>query len=161
MDKQQRTEKIELYGKGYDLLEAALRDIPREAWTFKPGPDDWSVHEIVVHMGDSESMAALRCRKLVAEPGSTLMGYQEADWPRKLDYFAQDPQLSLQIIRSARLSTYNLLKSLPDEVFEHTVKHEEYSDPYTFDQWLEIYAKHIPDHIEQLNRSVQAWKESG
>ena len=160
MNKSERTDKIEQYGKGFGLLQAALADVPREAWSYKPSPDEWSVHEIIVHMGDSESMAALRARKLIVEPGSTLMGYEEAEWAGALNYLDQDPEVSLEIIKNARLSTYRLLKKQPDEVFDHTVKHQEYSDPYTFDQWLEIYARHIPDHIEQLQESYQAWKNS-
>lgn len=160
MNKAERMEKIEQYGKGFGLLEAALAKVPKEAWNFKPSPDEWSVHEIIVHMGDSESMAALRARKLIVEPGSTLMGYEEAKWAGALNYQDQDPAVSLEIIKNARLSTYKLLKAQPDAVFDHSVKHQEYSEPYTFDQWLDIYARHIPDHIEQLMKSAEAWKSS-
>ena len=44
MNREERIEKIELYGRGYDLLTAALAEIPREAWLFKPEPKEWSVH---------------------------------------------------------------------------------------------------------------------
>jgi hypothetical protein len=158
MNEKERNDKIEQYGRGYDELMAALAEIPRQAWTFKPAPDEWSVHEIVVHMGDSESMAALRCRKLVVEPGSTLMAYEEAKWATALNYHSQDPEVSLQIIKHARQSTYKLLKSLPDEVFEHAVTHPEYSEPYTFEKWLNSYCRHIPDHIQQMKKAVEAWK---
>jgi len=158
MNAQERNDKIEQYGRGFGLLEAALAGVPREAWDFKPSPEDWSVHEILVHMGDSESMAALRVRKLIVEPGSTLMAYEESKWAGALGYQKQNADDSLQIIRLARQSTYNLLKTLPDEVFGHSVTHPEYSDPYTFDTWLNIYARHIPDHVEQLKKSYLTWK---
>ena len=159
MDQNERYEKIEQYGYGYSLLTAALAKLPREAWDFKASSEDWSVHEIIVHMGDSESMAALRVRKLIVEPGSKLMGYEEAKWAGALDYQKQNLEDSLEIIKLARQSTYQLLKSLPEEVFTHSVTHPEYSEPYTFDKWLTIYAKHIPDHIEQIKKSVEVWKK--
>jgi len=159
MDRNERNEKIEQYGRGYSLLTAALADLPRESWDFKASSTDWSIHEIIVHMGDSESMSALRVRKLIVEPGSTLMGYEEAKWADALDYKNQDTQDSLEIIRLARQSTYRLLKTLPDEIFTHAVKHAEYTVPYTFEQWLNIYAHHIPDHIDQMKKSYQAWKK--
>jgi hypothetical protein len=62
MNKQERDEKIELYGRGHDLLTAALAEVPREAWLFKPEPQEWSVHEVIIHLADSESNAALRAR---------------------------------------------------------------------------------------------------
>jgi hypothetical protein len=159
MNSQERNQKIEEYGRGYGLLTSAVAEIPREAWAFKPAPDEWSVHEILVHMGDSESMAALRLRKLVAEPGTTLMAYEESRWAGTLNYKDQNPDDSLQIIRLARQTTYRLLKSLPETVFEHSVTHPEMSDPYTFDTWLGIYARHIPDHVDQMRQAYEAFKK--
>ena len=161
MKREEINEKIERYGRGFDLLTTALAEVPKEAWGFRPEPNEWSVHEIIVHMADSESMSALRARKLIVEPGSTLMGYEEAKWADALDYKEQSAEDALEIIRLARQSTYDLLKRQPDEVFTHSVIHPEYPDsPYTFEQWLNIYARHIPDHIEQLKQSYQAWVES-
>ena len=149
---------IEKYGRGFDLLTNALTKIPREAWSFRPAPNEWSVHEIIVHMADSESMSALRARKLIAEPGSTLMGYDEANWADVLGYKEQSVEDALEIIKLARKSTYELLKRQPDEVFTNSVTHPEYPDePYTFEQWLEIYSRHIPDHIDQLDRTYETW----
>ena len=104
-------------------------------------------------------MAALRVRKLIVEPGSTLMGYDEAKWAGALHYQGQNVEDSLQIIKLARQTTYRLLKSLPEEIFDHTVTHPEYSEPYTFDKWLRIYARHIPDHVDQMRKAYDDWKK--
>src|SRR5688572_17165339 len=159
MDKKERQEKIELYGRGMQLLTDALKDIPREMWKFKPEPREWSVHEVLIHLGDSETNAALRARKLAVEPGGTLMGYDQDKWAVELNYHDQDPDDALQLTKFARLTTYNWLKTLPDEVFTHTVKHPEYDDPYTFEKWLNIYAGHIPGHIEQIQNNYELWKK--
>jgi len=53
MGREERNEKIEMYGRGHDLLKSALAAIPRQAWTFKPSVDDWCIHEIIIHMGDT------------------------------------------------------------------------------------------------------------
>jgi hypothetical protein len=160
MNREEINEKIEQYGRGFDLLTTALAEVPKEAWSYRPAPDEWSVHEIIVHMADSESMSALRARKLIAEPGSMLMGYDEANWADILGYKEQSAEDALEIIRLARKSTYELLKNQPDEVFAHSVTHPEFPDePYTFELWLNIYARHIPNHIEQIKATYQAWKE--
>ena len=54
--------------------------------------------------------------------------------------------------------TYHLLKTLPDEVFTHSVIHPVFDEPYTFEQWLNIYTDHIPEHIEQVKKTYQAWQ---
>src|SRR5919205_3148624 len=136
MNKQKRAEKLELYGNGYQLLMETLKDIPKEMWKFKPEPKEWSVHEVLIHLADSESNGALRARKLIVEPGGTLMGYDQDRWAIALDYHDQNYEDTLQIVRLVRKTTYALLKKQPDEVFEHSVIHPEYDEPYTFEQWL-------------------------
>ena len=158
MDRSQREEKIELYGRGFELLTAALKDIPLEMWMFKPAPHEWSVHEVLIHLADSESNAALRARKLIVEPGGTLMGYDQALWADALDYHDQSTEDALQVVKLVRQSTYNLLKKQAEQVFQHTVNHPEYDEPYTFDQWLDVYSAHIPGHIEQIRNNYKIWR---
>ncbi|MFZ5909042.1 MAG: DinB family protein [Chloroflexota bacterium] len=159
MNREEINEKLELYGRGYDLLTAALAEVPAEAWKFKPAPAEWSVHEIIIHLADSETNAALRARKLAVEPGGTLMGYDQDRWAKELDYHGQDADDALQLVKLARQTTYRLLKTLPDEVFSHSVVHPEYSEPYTFEKWLSLYSAHIPGHIEQIKNNVRLWRE--
>jgi len=159
MNKAERNAKIEEYGRGFDLFTAALAELPREAWEFKPAPAEWSVHEIVLHMADSESIGAHRIRKLIAEPGSTLMPYDEAIWAQALNYRNQNADDALQSFRLTRQMTHHLLKTLPDEVFTHSVIHPVFDEPYTFEQWLNIYTDHVPEHVGQLKYNHRAWKE--
>ena len=157
MNKQERDEKIEIYGRGYDLLMVTLKDIPHEIWKFKPESTEWSVHEVLVHLADSESNAALRARKLIVEPGGTLMGYDQEKWTDVLDYHNQSYEDALEVVRLVRKSTHALLTKQPDEVFTHSVKHPEYDDPYTFEKWIDIYSAHIPGHIEQIKNNYKIW----
>ena len=155
----ERNKKIELYGKGFDMLVHVLQDIPREMWQFRPAPGEWSIHEVIIHLADSESNAALRARKLIVEPGGTLMGYDQEQWATQLDYHEQDLEDALDAVRLARKTTYQLLKKQPDEIFEHIVILPEYSEPYTFENWLNIYSAHIPGHIEQIMNNYKIWRD--
>ena len=85
-------------------MKAALAKVPQEAMKFKPAPTEWSVHEIIIHIADSESNAALRARKLIVEPGGTLMGYDQDAWANTLHY--HDPILKTRL-KSTRLVTKN------------------------------------------------------
>ena len=160
MNTTERHEKIELYGRGFDMLVEVLKDIPREMWNFKPAPAEWSIHEVIIHLADSETNAALRVRKLIVEPGGTLMGYDQDAWVTGLEYQDQDIHDALEVTRLARQTTYHLLKKQPDEIFEHIVIHPEYSTPYTFENWLNIYSAHIPGHIEQIANNYKLWKDT-
>jgi hypothetical protein len=159
MNTKERNEKIELYGRGYDLLKAALVEVPAEAMYFKPEPQEWSVYEVIIHIADSESNAALRARKLIVEPGGTIMPYNQPLWADVLNYHEHNFDDALEVTRLARKTTYELLKRVPEIVFNtHWIKHPEYDEPYTFDKWVDIYSAHIPGHIEQIQNNVKAWK---
>lgn len=158
MNTQERNEKIELYGRGFNLLKAALAQVPKAAMDFKPDVMEWSVYEVIIHIADSESNAALRARKLIVEPGGMLMGYDQAHWAIALKYHEHNFDDALEVTRLARKTTYELLKRQPEEIFSHSVIHPEYDEPYTFEKWIDVYSAHIPGHIEQIQNNVKLWK---
>lgn len=158
MDASERNEKIEMYGRGFDLLAETLNVIPREAWKFKPAPAEWSIHEVIIHLADSETNSALRARLLAVEPGRTVMAYDQDKWAQELNYLDQDADESLQLLKYVRLTTYKWLKTLPESAFSHTVQHPEYTEPYSFDLWFSIYSGHIPAHIEQIKTNFALWQ---
>lgn len=153
----ERKQKIESYGQAPEMLEEALKQFPKEMWQFKPAPDRWSVHEILVHLADSEANSYIRARRFVAEPGQTVMAYDQDAWAKKLDYHAQSTDEAIALFRALRKSTYNFIRALPDAAWSHTVQHPE-SGTMTFDRWLDIYDRHTPGHIAQMQKNLEAWK---
>ena len=99
MTPEERKQRIKLYGKGYDLLTKTLESIPKKMWKFKPAPSEWSVHEVIVHLADSETNAALRARLLVAEPGRSVMAYDQDAWAVKLNYHDRDVNDALKMVK--------------------------------------------------------------
>jgi len=160
MNKEEHLQKIELYGKGYDLLMETLNGAPREMWHFKPAPTEWSVHEIIVHLADSESIAAQQARMMVAEPGGTVMAYDPAAWADNLIYAEQDADEALELLRLIRAFTNRWFKSLPESAFALSVEYPGDAEPYVLDDLLKIYAGHIPSHIIQIRNNVKLWKKS-
>ena len=157
MTPEARREKIEWYGRAYDLLAEALKAFPREMWQFRPAPDRWTIHEIVVHLADSEANSFARCRKFIAEPGATVMAYDEMQWARALRYHAQSPEEALELFKWLRRTSYQLIQSLPDAVWANTINHPE-NGTMTMDDWLDVYARHIPEHLQQMRENYADWK---
>ncbi len=160
MNIEERSRKIELYGKGYDLLIETLDHTPREMWGFKPEPAEWSVHEIVIHLADSEAIAAQQARLMVAEPGGTVMAYDPAAWAVNLHYSEQEIEEALQLLRLTRAFTYRWFKNLPEQAFALSAIYPGDEEPYVLDDLLKIYAGHIPSHIEQIQNNVTIWQKS-
>ena len=158
MTTEERREKIEAYGKGPAELVEAVKEFPREMWQFKPGPERWSIHEILVHLADSEANSYVRARRFIAEPGKTVMAYNQEEWARKLGYHQQSPEEAVELFGCLRRMTYNLIKPLPESAWANTVEHPEYG-PMNFDRWLEMYSAHVPGHIKQMRGNYEAWKK--
>jgi hypothetical protein len=92
-----RQDRIEQYAAAYGALTAALRRFPREMWHYRSRVEQWTIHEIVVHIADSEANSFVRLRRLIAEPGQVVMAYDENAWARLLDYPSQSPDDALEL----------------------------------------------------------------
>ena len=82
-------QKVESFGRAPALLSGALRQFPKKMWLYKPSADHWSIHEIILHLADSEASAYLHCRRFIAEPGSQVPEFDAARWASSLGYFHQ------------------------------------------------------------------------
>jgi hypothetical protein len=156
MTNAERSAKIESYGAAYEKLLAALAQFPRAMWQYRAAPDGWTIHEIIVHIADSEVNSYVRCRRFIAEPGSTVLGYDEMIWAQRLNYHAQSPEIALELFKQLRAASYQLIKTLPEETWANTVVHSE-NGVMTMDDWLDVYDRHVPDHIAQMQAVYAAW----
>jgi hypothetical protein len=156
MMREDRRQVLESFGRAPALLSAALRQFPKKMWLHKPVEDRWSIHEIILHLADSEASAYVRCRRFIAEPGSPVLKMDGARWAGSLGYFHQSTREALEIIRRLRKMTYQLLITVPEPVWSNTVEHPR-DGQITLQGWLELQERHIPHHIEQMKQNHAVW----
>jgi uncharacterized damage-inducible protein DinB len=156
MDKTQRAQKIASYGKVYQTLIEAIREFPVEMWQYRPTPDAWTIHETIVHITDSEANSFIRARRAIAEPGTTVLGYNEPIWAKALNYHQQSTDDALELFKWLRGNTYKLIKDQPDHAWSHTIEHSE-NGTMTLEDWLITYEDHIPAHIAQMREVHEMW----
>ncbi len=154
---EQRRQRIAMYGSAYDMLQNAIARYPHEMWQYRPTPQDFTIHEILVHITDSEVNSFVRARRLIAEPGSAVLAYDEWAWASKLSYHAQSVDDAVELFRWLRGNTYKLIRDLPDAVWSNTVVHSE-NGVMTMDDWLDDYTRHVPEHVAQMERVYQTWR---
>lgn len=156
----ERQAKLDRYGRAHALLLEAVARYPRAMWQVRPAPDMWTIHEIIIHITDSEANSFVRLRRLIAEPGSAVLGYAEEVWAKALDYHTQSPEAAIELFRWLRGNSYTLLLQQPAEVWTHTVTHS-HDGLVTMDGWLDTYDRHVPDHIAQMDAVHAAWQAQG
>lgn len=151
MTPEERTQHVARYALGADDLDDSLRDMTPEDLDRRPAPDAWTAREIVHHLADSETMAATRLRRLVADDEPVIHGYDEPVWAERLHY-DRPIETSISLVRAVRAASLDLLRSLTPAEWDRTGTHTE-SGPYSVDRWLEIYADHTHDHADQIRRA--------
>jgi hypothetical protein len=154
-----RKKLIARYENGPKLVRDALAKVPPAAMNWKPAPDKWSVHEVVMHCADSETVSSTRIRYLVGEDNPTILGYDQDRWARTFDYAKLPLEPALKQLEAVHAWTTALIRSLPDSAWSRTGTHTE-SGHYTAEQWLQIYAGHLEAHARQIARNVEAFEKS-
>ena len=119
MSPELRSKKIESYCDGHAALVKALKEFPKEMWRWRDPHGCRSIHELVVHITDSEANSYIRCRRFIAEPGESLMAYDESQWASALDYHTQDTDDALEMFKWLRRRSYTLITSLPEAVLRY------------------------------------------
>jgi hypothetical protein len=146
-----RAALIEQYEEGPSVVRAAFDGITPPELDRRPAPDAWTAREIAHHLADSETNSYIRLRRLLAEDDVVIVGYDEAEWARRLHY-GRPIEPSLAVFEAVRLASAQLLHTLTDADFARTGKHTESGD-YSVSTWLEIYASHGHDHANQIRRA--------
>lgn len=155
MTSAERQQLIKQYELGFDEVERALADFPREQLTARPIPGKWSAAEIVHHLADSEMRAALRLRQLLTEDRPVIQNYDQELYAARLNYNTRDLAPALEAFRGARSTTAQLLAHMADADWAREGVHPEHAR-YTADNWLEIYAAHAHNHAAQIRRLHEA-----
>jgi hypothetical protein len=147
-----RAAQIARYREGPAVLEQALAGISPEELDCRPAPGQWSPREVVHHTADSELTAAIRLRRLLAEEGPVIHGYDEMEFSRRLHYGDRPLAPSLAAVRAARETSADILDRLTESEWGRAGTHSE-SGPYSVADWLRIYADHCHDHADQIRRA--------
>ena len=154
-----RAEWLEQYRQGPEILEAFLKTLPAELWPYKPAENRWSVHEIVVHLADTEVQAHVRGRVILAEPGGSILNFDQDKWARELGYTETSVEDALAVIRLMRRVNHALLARLPEEAWQRFAVHS-VRGKVTLEDWLQIYTGHIHRHIDQMKRNLEQFQKS-
>ena len=148
MDSETRKKLLDQYKDGYRAVAEALVGATDEELDTTPAPGKWSARQVVHHLADSEMIAAVRARLLVAVDRPQIVGFDQDEFARRLHY-DRPIEASLDAFKSARRTTAELLDKLTDREWAREGTHTEHGR-YTLERWLEIYSTHAHKHAEQI-----------
>lgn len=158
MNRDDRQSVLESFGRAPLLMAVALRQFPKKMWLFKPSRTRWSIHEIILHLADSEATAYILCRGYIADPGSAALEFDAARWAGSLGYFYQSTREAIEVIPRLRKMTYRLLLTVAEPVWSNTIEHPSHG-VLNLDKWVRLQERHIPHHLEQMKENFEAWSK--
>ena len=122
----------------------------------KADKEGWTPRQVIHHLADSEAQSYSRLRRLIAEPGSLIQGYDENKWAEssKLGYKSEDVQISLEVFKAVRQASYELIKRLSEKDLEIEGTHSE-SGAYSVGKWIKTYTNHPLDHANQIREQLK------
>ena len=71
---------LDQYAAGSDQLRPAIAGLTRDDLIARPGPGKWSIHELVIHVVDSDFVGSDRMKRVIAENNPPLIGFDENLW---------------------------------------------------------------------------------
>jgi DinB superfamily len=135
----------------------ALRDLAVEAGDdlrTAPDPGEWSVLECVGHIVDSELIASVRYRWILAHDRPPLVPYDQDLWVTGLRHREDDPEMLLDVFESLRAANLDLWSRSSDEQRARVGMHAE-RGPESDDLTFRLAAGHDRIHAGQARRALE------
>ena len=147
-------ESIEKYGQATEEFIVTVSKLT-EAELDASKDQGWTARQVIHHVADSEAQSYARLRRLIAEPGTVIQGYDEALWGENatLGYQELPIENSLAVFAAVRASSLEILKRLSVSQLQNSGVHSE-SGEYTLEKWLATYIKHPIEHAQQMKSGI-------
>lgn len=112
-------------------------------------PGKWTVHELLVHLADAESVLLDRVRRLASEEKPLLWAFDQDAWVAKLNYRNRDLARAGRLFAAARESILELATGFDEAALARVGVHSE-RGKVTLVETLNGIAKHCGHHLGQL-----------
>jgi uncharacterized damage-inducible protein DinB len=124
----------------------------RPAKRAEPIDGGWSARQLLEHLMDSEIIFSTRLRAAIANPGSTILPFDQDLYEARIPNEHVPDDLLLDALAALRGVNLAILRSLPEEIWEQTVEHPE-AGTQTLDRIVSIFGNHISDHLNDMKNA--------
>jgi hypothetical protein len=151
MDEATRNQLLDQYDQGYTAVARAIEGMTEQELDNRESPNEWSARELIHHYAESEMVAAIRLRRLIAEDNPVIVPYDQDEYARKL-FYDRPVESSLRAFEYALRTNVQLMRRMSDDLWTKGGVHPE-SGPFDLDRFLAMYSPHGVMHVEQFKRA--------
>jgi hypothetical protein len=152
-------EKIDHYEQAGDRLKTAIAGLTDEDLLWKPPTDAgiglWSIHELIIHLMDSDLIGIDRMKRIIAEENPTLIGYNESLFAKHLFYEQQSAHDAITIVDLSRKLFAGVLRRVPEAAWSRIGQHNETGE-VTLATQVKKYNEHFDYHLGFVHKKRAA-----
>ena len=130
-------------------LQAVLTQMTPEAIAGKPGPNKWSLREVLCHIADCEVAWAWRLRLIYGANNPTLQPFEQDLWAGAYDGARYTGETAMATFTTLRTWNLALIETFSDRDKQRPAHHPELGD-VTLWTMVEIAAGHDLHHLKAL-----------
>ena len=139
--------------KAPDEFAALIRGKNEALLSKRPDGKNWAAKEIICHMRDTDELFMNRFQAIVAMDEPKLFPVEADRWAEERQYLRNDVQEALSAFRKRRADALKFLRGLKPEQWERVGIHSTRGRE-TLRNYVELMAKHAPNHLDQLKRAL-------
>jgi hypothetical protein len=145
----QLTEIVDRYAAGGAIVAYASQGLTREQEQARPGPGDWSINELVVHLLDSDLVYADRMKRILAEEAPVLQAFDENAWIERLEPQEMPMEEAVNLFVANRHWMTRMLRRRPESDFARWGMHSELGKK-TLAEMVVTMSNHVDHHLKYL-----------
>jgi uncharacterized damage-inducible protein DinB len=142
-------ELIEQFVAGGPKLRQAVAGLSNADLTARPGPGQWSILELVLHLADSDAIAIDRMKRILTEENPTLLYADETAYVERLFSHQQALDDALTLFEVGRRQFGRVLRALPEAAFQRAGTHNR-RGAMTLGSMVKGYIDHLDHHMKFL-----------
>ncbi|MBP7737644.1 MAG: DinB family protein [Spirochaetes bacterium] len=146
---------LNTYAGGVEALDSKLRGLTGREYDYRPHRDDaWTIKEHIIHLVDSEVNGFIRCKSIIAQPGSECYVMDEDVWTKNIRRKDEDIYKYIRLFGLVRTIVCDLVKDEPEENWRGDYfirKYKGETVQVTLEKCIEIYCNHLQFHLEYID----------
>lgn len=140
---------VERYASGGAIVRYAVAGLSPGHATAHPGPGAWSIAELAAHLVDCDLVFADRMKRVIAEDGPVLQGFDENLWMTRLNSGRMPVDDAAGLLAANRLWMIPILRRCADADFARAGRHTE-AGLMTLADLLAKATHHLDHHLRFL-----------
>ena len=146
---------IARFEAGGPALRQACLGLDPHTLTTRTAPGTWSIHELVIHLADTDAIAIDRMKRVLTEDNPTLLYAHETSYIDHLYPHAQSLDDALTLFELGRRQMTRILRKLPPEAFHRIGTHDR-AGQLTLRDLITDYTDHLHHHLSFLHQKRQS-----